>query len=256
MKRRKLRGGTNRLGETIRSNNCGMMRIIKYNDAMDIEVKFKTGSIVKTQYNNFKIGTVKDPLFPNLCGVGYIGSGKYKPIINNKKTTTEYSTWTHMLNRCYDPYFLNNYPTYQNTAVCKEWLNFQNFAEWFENNYYKLENGKIDIDKDIIKKGNKIYCPKYCSFVPRSINLLLTKNDKSRGKYPVGVYFYKNKYVAQLRVNGKIKYIGRFTTPTEAFNSYKKTKEKQIKNMANEYKDVLDKKVYNTLMKYKVEITD
>jgi len=255
--RRKLRGGVNRLDEIKKSNNYGMMRIIEYNCYRNIKVKFKTGYIIKTNYDAFKKGEVKDYLFPSILGIGYIGIGKYKPSIN-RKMTKEYITWKGMLTRCYDSYYINKNLTYQNTTVCKEWLNFQNFAEWFNENHYELKNEKVSIDKDIIKRGNNIYCESFCSFVPQSINSLLIKCDKSRGKYPIGVSFHKtsNKYESHICIEGELKRLGYFNTPITAFNVYKKAKEKQIKIMANKYKKVLDKRIYKSLIKYKVKISD
>lgn len=247
----------NKIGEIRKSKNCGLMKIIEYNGAKDIKVKFKTGFITKTQYAHFKIGNVRDPLFYNIFGVGCFGIGKYKTIINSKKTT-EYINWCNMLKRCYDPYTINKRLTYQNTIVCKEWLNFQTFAEWHQKNYYQIPGERIELDKDIIKRSNKIYCPEYCSFIPQSINSLLIKCDKARGKYPIGVDFDKNrnKYRSNLSVNGKNKHLGRFYTSLEAFNAYKIAKEKQIRIMANKYKQYLPKKIYSHLMIYNVEITD
>lgn len=245
----------NRIGEIRESSNCGLMKIVEYNNSKDIKVKFKTESIVKTNYGNFKNGRVKDPLFPNVLGIGYIGIGKFKTKINNK-TTIEYLTWKNILKRCYNPYEINKKLTYQNVTICKEWLNFQTFAKWFRDNYYELIDERIDIDKDIIKRDNKIYSPEYCSFVPQAINNLLVKSDKIRGKYPIGVCFHRNKYRSQIDINGRHKHLGLFSTSIKAFNAYKIAKEKQIKIRANKYKNILDVRVYNSLMKYEVEITD
>jgi len=73
-----------RTGE-IKKGHYGLMKIVEYNNARDIKVKFKTGYIIKTDYNHFKKGNVKDPLFPSIYGIGYFGIGKYKTKINNKK---------------------------------------------------------------------------------------------------------------------------------------------------------------------------
>lgn len=253
-KRRKLRKNK-RIGETRKSNSCGMMEIIEYKKAMDIKVKFKTGSIIKTQYGQFKKGEVYDPLFPSVFGIGYMGIGKYKATANGS-ITIEYKKWHGMMQRCYDPYCINRQPRYINITVCKEWLNFQVFSEWFNNNYYEVKNERVELDKDIIKRGNKIYCPEYCSLVPQSINAMLTKNNKFRGEYPIGVYKKTNRYIAVTNRNKKKRYIGNFSTPTEAFCAYKKEKEKEIKFRANKYKGVLNEKVYKSLIKYKVKISD
>ena len=241
----------NKTGE-IRSSNYGLMEIIEYNNTRNIKVKFETGSIVKTNYGNFKKRKIKDPLFPIVYEIGYLGIGKFKPSINGK-CTIEYQTWHNMLKRCYDSYTINKYQTYQNATVCKEWLNFQNFAEWFHKNYYEIPRGKVELDKDLIKQNNKLYCPKFCSFVPKSINSLLVKKDKSRGKWLIGVCHTKsNKYTARL----KNKHLGTFNTELQAFNVYKRAKEKQIKIMINKYRSYLSPRVYLYLRLYRIKITD
>ena len=47
-----------------------------------------------------------------------------------------------------------------------------------------------------------------------------------------------------------------FKTPEEAFYVYKEAKETYIKEVANRWKDQIDPRVYEALMKYEVEITD
>ena len=79
-----------------------------------------------------------------------------------------------------------------------EWLNFQNFAEWYEKNYYEIPGEIMCLDKDILIKRNKTYSPETCVFVSNRINNLFVKNDYNRGEYPIGVNLYKrtNKYRA------------------------------------------------------------
>jgi hypothetical protein len=64
------------------------------------------------------------------------------------------------------------------------------------------------------------------------------------------------KYVARAAINGKEKRIGQYNTPEEAFQAYKVAKEEWIKEVANKYKDKLEPRVYDALMKYEVEMTD
>ena len=90
-----------------------------------------------------------------------------------------------MLERCYDTEHSYKFPTYENCIVCDEWLNYQNFARWFDINYYEIEGEVMCLDKDILFKGNKIYSPKTCIFVPRGINNLFTKNDKCRTNFAI-----------------------------------------------------------------------
>ena len=254
-----------RLGESKYNNDNELMKIIVYNNATDIVIEFqdKYKARVSTRYSNFKNGSVKNPYHKNKFG-GYYGQGKYKTKINEKHTE-EYKIWHDMLRRCYDPYFLDKEPSYIGCSVCDEWLNFQNFAKWYEENYYKCNNERMHLDKDIICKGNKIYSPQNCCFVPQRINALFIKRDIDRGEYPLGVCKkpYDNSllcYCGILDENKKYRriHLGVFplNKPFQAFYTYKIFKENYIKQVADEYKDIIPQKLYEALYKYEVEIND
>lgn len=122
----------------------------------------------ETTYSNFNKGSVKNPFDISVLGKGYIGNGKYLTKISNKRTV-EYSIWTSMMDRCYGE--REQYPAYiDNTEVCKEWLNFQIFSEWFNQNKYDVGNERLHLDKDIQYKGNRIYSPHHCILIPQLIN--------------------------------------------------------------------------------------
>ena len=163
-----------------------------------------------------------------------------------------------MLRRCYDSKYHDREPSYIGCEVSEDWLNFQNFAGWYYDNIYQIEDEVISLDKDILCKGNKIYSPDTCVFVPQTINSLFTKRDNHRGNYPVGVYYKKKnkKYIAQCNVNEKQKHLGCYDKPEEAFQVYKNFKEKYIKEVAEEYKDKIPEKLYNAMITYEVEIDD
>lgn len=214
-------------------------------------------------YNeNFKNSQTKNLYHPSVFGVGYLGEGKYKTKINGKHTKA-YSYWYRALTRCYDPYTLNKYPTYIDCYVCKEWLCFQNFAKWFYKHYYEVPGERMELDKDILFKGNKIYSPDTCVFVPKRINYLFTKSDATRGEYPIGVHYCYDKkgyeyLISQCQTLGKQKYLGCFSLnePFHAFYVYKQFKENYIKQVADEYKDLIPKELYDAMYKWEVEIND
>ena len=73
-----------------------------------------------------------------------------------------------MIRRCYAD--LENCSSYKDVIVCKEWHNFQNFAKWYEDNYYQFRDEIMQVDKDILKHGNKEYSPdifisELCKFI-------------------------------------------------------------------------------------------
>lgn len=253
----------NRINEVGISNEGYKMKIIEYNKAIDIIVEFQDEykAKVHTNYNSFKKGKVKNPYHPIIYNVGFYGQGKYKSRDENGNKTSAYKCWYRMLRRCYDPYELNKYPTYIDCYVCEEWLCFQNFAKWFYKNYYEINNEKMCLDKDILIKGNKIYSPEVCCFVPEKINILFIKSNSMRGKYPIGVIYHNRDNVLEAwccNKECKRQYLGRFplNRPFQAFTTYKNFKENYIKQVADEYKDLIPQKLYEAMYNYEVEIND
>lgn len=250
-----------RLGEA-RMMNCGEIAfIVNYACYKDITVQFKkTGELIKTTYQHFKDGEIKSHFTPSVCGVGIIGNEKTKD--ENGKIIKSYSVWKSMLMRCYSYREQKKCPTYKDCAVCEEWHNYSDFKKWFNDNYYEIEGEVMCLDKDILYKGNKIYSPNTCCFVPNNINVMFIKCNKARGKYPIGVCFDKNsnKFKAQCNTfyNGKkqLKGLGYYNTIEDAFNAYKQSKEANIKQIADEYKYKIPNKLYEAMYNYKVEITD
>ena len=240
-------------------NNFGSKMIIKeYKDRKDMDVYFPeyNWTINHVQYGNFKKGNIKCPYESRTYGVGYLGEGKYKTRENGKQTKC-YDTWNNMLERCYEPKFQERQPTYKECEVCEEWHNFQIFAEWFEDNYYEIPGEVMCLDKDILVKGNKIYSPETCCFVPEKINLLFTKCDKSRGNDPIGTHQSPSgNYKVHCNNCERSNYLGTYSNIYDAFYVYKVHKEKIIKQRADEYKQYLPQNVYEALYNYQVEITD
>jgi len=173
------------------------------------------------------------------------------------KDIREYKLWQNMLRRCFTDGFKQSRPTYEGVTCSKEWLSMTKFIE----DVSQMKGCGFDgweLDKDILQKGNKLYSKDTCCFVPSEINNLLTKRDNCRGEYPVGVCFHKTrgKFMARIRINGKLKFLGYFTTPEEAFFAYKAAKEVQIKVVAQKWKHILDERVYQALINYTVDVDD
>lgn len=200
-------------------------------------------------------------------GVGVFEKGKYsartRMMDGTIKTNNYYSIWLSMLSRCYNtPQDSVRFKKYIDCEVCKEWHYFQNFAEWYVNN-------SIDgyqMDKDILVRGNKIYSPETCCFVPQEINNLIEIRDQDRGQYMIGVNRDKrrpnSKFSARcsLLINGKRVYkaLGTYETEIDAFNAYKKHKEENIRYVADEYyeKHLITKEVRDALYRFTINEND
>lgn len=164
-----------------------------------------------------------------------------------------------MIRRCYDNKYKLKHPTYKDCTVCDEWYNYQNFAKWYDENYYLIDNEEMNLDKDILYKGNKIYSPRTCVFVPQNINKLFTKTDKLRGEYPIGISYNKKDSIYVVHCNdgnGNLIYLGCSPNNNKLFKIYKEFKEKIIKQVADKYKNKIPQKLYDAMYKYKVEVID
>lgn len=246
-----------RTGEVHKTKQGYLIKIVQYNGTFDCDIEFLYNGhrVYKVEYWVIKSGSVKNPYHPSLRGVGYLGVGEHMSY-KNGKCLEKYNVWNRMLSRCYNEDYHTLHPTYKDVIVCEEWHNFQNFAQWYEDNYKPEYMKGWHLDKDILFKGNKIYSSETCCFVPREINSLFISRRKKRGVLPIGVSVEGQKYCAKVNIKPKHIRIGAFNTPEEAFKAYKVEKEKYIKEMADKWKDLIDPKVYDTLYNYKVEIDD
>ena len=265
---------TDRIGETNVSNEGCVMKIVEYNNCNDIIIQFEDEHKyrVHTQYKHFKNGKCKNPFCPSVYGYGYLGVDKNgnvskARVLKDGKwcSTWEHNKWQSMLCRCFDDKYKEKRPTYKDATCCDRWLCFANFLEdlgILKQEYNWNEGEKLQLDKDILNKNNKIYSLENCILVPQWINLLFVKNDANRGDYPIGVRYHKGakKYQARCNINGKNTGIGYYSTPEQAFNAYKTAKEQEIKRIANECVSkgyiAQDSRLYNAMISYQVKITD
>lgn len=191
-----------------------------------------------------------------ICGVG-INDGKH---IQTKGSDVEYSygLWRKMLDRCYNK-SRRPYATYHDCSVSEEFKSFTTFHEWAVKQFgFRFRD--YHLDKDILVKGNKIYHPDYCVFIPRELNSFLTTRKNHRGSsLLIGVNYHSRDLVYQARVSdgdGKRVHLGYFEDELSAFYAYKKGKESVAKNLAKRYEDLVDQRVINSLLKYEVDIDD
>lgn len=79
-----------------------------------------------------------------------------------RRNSAALKIWYGMFTRCYNPNYHAVEPTYKDACVCEEWWTASNFKKWFDENYVE----GYQLDKDILVKGNKVYGPNTCCFVP------------------------------------------------------------------------------------------
>ena len=74
------------VGKVCKSSNSGDFKILKYNNAKEVEIQFiNTGFETTVQLVQVKSGNVKDPYLPSVYGIGALGA-KYQSKINGVLT--------------------------------------------------------------------------------------------------------------------------------------------------------------------------
>lgn len=135
-----------------------------------------------------------------------------------------YAKWKSMLERCYSVAWLKKHPSYIGTSVSAEWLRFSVFKEWMA----RQDFVGMDLEKDLLKPGNKVYSADNCIFISESINAFITESRLLKGDCPTGVHydFRKKKFIAQ--VNDpflvKRKHLGNFSSPDLAHRAWRAAK--------------------------------
>ena len=144
-----------------------------------------------------------------------------------------YRTWKDMLQRCYSEKLHLRHSTYIGCSVCDEWFTFSNFKKWMEQQDW---DGK-HLDKDLLKEGNKVYCPEYCLFVDQRINNFVTDSGAIRGEHMIGVHWHKRDGKFQANCSnpftGKKEFLGYFTNELEAHIAWKSRKHQLAYQLAD-----------------------
>lgn len=212
-------------------------------------------AVLSVQSGNLDNKSFANPFRRTVAGVGYYGQGKYVAKLDGFHTE-EYEKWNSMLKRCYKS--AKHMPTYQDKSVCEEWHNFQRFAEW-ANKQIGFGIPEWHLDKDLLMKGNLVYGPDTCVYLPPIINSFIRR--KRRNALPLGVdiaYKYNGTpyFRTQAIEKGRVVCLGGFSNVEDAFNAYKLHKESLAKELAGKWKAKIDPRAYEALINYNVEITD
>lgn len=142
-----------------------------------------------------------------------------------------YRTWKSMLARCYSTKLQERNPTYVGCVVSDEWLTFSVFRAWMTTQDWK----RMQLDKDLLIEGNKIYSPETCVFVSGAVNKFTTDRGAARGEFLIargefliGVCWDngRNKFKSQCRnpFTKKQEHLGYFNCELEAHEKWAKRK--------------------------------
>lgn len=86
----------------------------------------------------------------------------------------------------------------------------------------------MDLDKDLLVPGNKVYRPENCIFIAGALNAFITESKIIKGDWPTGVHFcsQKKKFIAQVNnpFTRSRQWLGAFSCPDSAHAAWKSAK--------------------------------
>lgn len=240
------------VGQVRNTNEGGNFTVIEFHSATNVIIRHNDehGHVAKVSSCQVRNGNIRNPFYPTLYGVAYMGVGKHKARIKGK-IVKHYSIWTSAVCRCYCPVRLEKTPSYSGCTLSKEFLCYQNFAEWYTS--HESYGLGYDLDKDLLVKGNKVYSAETCTMLPKELNLAIKDKFSKNSDLPTGVL--RNKiggYTAGLKRGLKGYHLGTFNTVEEASAAYVVAKEAYIKELALEYKDQIEPRAFEALMNWTV----
>lgn len=234
-----------RVGNVFPTREGGYVTVVEITNYANITVQHNDhwGHIAKCELGDLNKGAVKNPYFPRVHGVGYLGVGPYASSADGVHSLA-YAVWSDMMRRVYGVNNIHRWRTYTNVSVCVTWHNFQTFAHWYcshpdyGKNYY--------LDKDILYPGNRVYSPATCCMVPKVINNLFKNPYNTDTGWPTGCRLIRGKYQVYFENN----YLGVYTSPLEASIVHSRAKANRIVRVANEWVYCIQENVYDAMLDY------
>lgn len=240
------------VGQVRSTNEGGSFTVIEFHSAINVIIRHndKHGHIAKVSASQVRSGNIRNPYYPTLHGVAYMGAGEHKAKIKGKHVQT-YSVWAGTVERCYCLVRLAKRPSYVGCYISDDFLCYQNFAEWYT--AHECYGLGYELDKDLLIKGNKIYSAETCTLIPKEINLAIRVERIKDSNLPIGVM--KNKvggFTSSIKVGTTKEHLGTYKTPEEASAAYVLTKEAYVKELALEWKDKIEPRAFEALMNWTV----
>lgn len=181
-----------------------------------LKVRFdNTGKERWCTSGGFLRGEVKDFFAPVVFGKGYLGEIGYNKNIQVNKLL-DYSHWKKMLQRTTEVGRCSSSTAdvsrYEDVICSDDFYNFSKFHEFWEKQsnledllyYFNNVDKKIGInlDKDILVRGNRIYSSETCCIVPTCINMaVVTRKSNENSNYPCCVYLHQSGVIVKMSIS-------------------------------------------------------
>lgn len=116
--------------------------------------------------------------------------------------TRAYIDWTHILERCYSEKYHEKKATYIDCEISEEWKYFSNFKKWHDDSFPFWLRHEINIDKDLLGNGTKIYSAETCCFIPARLNQIIKGTNANNETGFNGITKNKNSWGWNVNTTG------------------------------------------------------
>jgi len=123
-----------------------------------------------------------------------------------------YGRWENMLRRCYSSRYHKTKPSYIGCSVCPEWLYFSKFCLWMQSQKWE----GMALDKDLLVKGNKVYGPDTCCFIPGAINSIFSHGCNKKKLHECVTLNLSGTYTVRVKIRPNKEYWKTLPTLKEA----------------------------------------
>jgi len=155
-------------------------------------------------------------------------------VSKNSKPSKAYQAWAQMIVKTTNPE-ASGYVA--DGVICKDWLTFSKFKEWFDKNHV---DGWV-MDRGILNPNDNIFSPDHCVFVPRHLSRFARKINSNNMFGLTGVSRITREgapdvYVSSIRIAGKNVHLGSFSNAIDAHKAYCARRSE----VANNYKSLCE----------------
>ena len=165
----------------------------------------------KREVSISEMTSVRHPDHPTVYGVGYLGRATQfsnTKLENSTKGNPHYIKWFSMMRRCYSEAkgFIDK-PAYDGATVDPVWHNYTVFEKWSK--AHEITAVRVDLDKDLLNPGGKVYSPVTCVYIPQWLNVAIANTRSNNAEEWAGVNKKGDKatrikkYNARIQVQGK-----------------------------------------------------
>lgn len=154
-----------------------------------------------------------------------------------------YEDWKHMLRRSICNTFKHKFLSYVDTSVCEDWLTFSKFCKWVLEEQPNDNWKNSSLDKDLLFRDNKHYCPEKCVYVSQQLNTFILDRKRGRGNNLLGVHWHKERKYFQANCSNPFsnlkssEWLGVFSTELEAHKAWQAKKHEHALRLAEQQQD-------------------